>query len=140
MLHKTSAWPLALVYVGLVVYASLYPFVGWRYQGIVPWVFMGSPWPQFWTGFDVAINVLGYLPLGFLLVLSALRTTKLSYAVPLVTLVASVLSFAMESLQSYLPDRVPSNVDLALNALGAWLGASLAWAMEKTGVIDRWSY
>jgi hypothetical protein len=45
----------------------------------------------------------------------------------------------MESLQSYLPVRVSSNVDLAFNTLGAWLGALLAWALEKLGVIDRWS-
>src|SRR5450830_30178 len=138
-MHKTSAWPLALIYVGLIFYASLYPFADWRYQGIVPWAFLSSPLPKYWTGFDVAINVVGYLPLGFLLVLSALRTGRARYAVVLATLVAGVLSLTMESLQSYLPVRVPSNVDLALNTLGAWLGALLAWAMEKLGVIDRWS-
>jgi VanZ family protein len=137
--HKTSARPLALLYVGLIVYASLYPFADWRYQGIVPWAFLDSPWPRYWSGFDVAINVLGYLPLGFLLVLSALRTGRGRYTIGLATLVAGVLSLAMESLQSYLPVRVPSNVDLGLNLLGAWLGALLAWAMEQLGVIDRWS-
>lgn len=137
--HKTSAWPLALICVGLIFYASLYPFADWRYQGIVPWAFLSSPLPKYWTGFDVAANVLGYLPLGFLLVLSALRTGRAQYAVGLTTLVAGVLSLTMESLQSYLPARVPSNVDLALNMLGAWLGALLAGGMEKLGVIDRWS-
>lgn len=138
-MHKTSAWPLALIYVGLIFYASLYPFSNWRYQGIVPWAFLSSPLPKYWTGFDVAINVLGYLPLGFLLVLSALRTGRARHAVVLATLVAGVLSLTMESLQSYLPVRVPSNVDLALNTLGAWLGALLAWTMEKLGFIDHWS-
>lgn len=138
-MHKTSAWPLALIYVGLIVYASLYPFADWRYQGIVPWAFLGSPLPKYWTGFDVASNVLGYMPLGFLLALSALRTGRGRYAVGLATLVAGVLSLTMESLQGYLPARVPSNVDLGLNITGAWLGALLAWAMEKLGIIDRWS-
>lgn len=45
----------------------------------------------------------------------------------------------METLQSYLPSRVPSNVDLALNTLGAWLGACIAWLLEKMGVIGHWS-
>lgn len=139
MLHKTSAWPLALVYVGLVIYASLYPFADWRYQGIVPWAFLGSPWPKYWPVFDVVSNALGYVPVGFLLTLSALRSGRARHAVGLVTLLAFVLSLTMESLQSYLPARVPSNVDLGLNVLGAWLGASLAWTMEKLGVIDRWS-
>ena len=139
MLHKTSAWPLALVYVGLVVYASLYPFADWRYQGIVPWAFLSGPWPKYWTVFDVVSNVLGYVPVGFLLTLSALRSGRTRNAVGLATMVAFVLSLTMESLQSYLPARIPSNVDLGLNVLGAWLGASLAWAMEKLGVIARWS-
>jgi len=138
-MHKTSAWPLALVYAGLIVYASLYPFADWRYQGIVPWAFLSAPWPKYWTGFDVAINVLGYVPLGFLLALSAMRSGRGQYAVVLATLTAGMLSLTMESLQSYLPVRVPSNVDLGLNGLGAWLGAVLAWALEKLGGIDRWS-
>ena len=137
--HKTSAWPLALIYVGLVCYASLYPFSDWRYQGIVPWAYLSSPWPKYWTGFDVTINLLGYLPLGFLLALSALRSGRGRFAVLLATLMAGFLSLVMESLQNYLPLRVSSNVDLGLNVLGAWLGALLAWGLEKWGVIARWS-
>ena len=55
--HKTSAWPLAQAYATLIVYASLYPFSGWRDQGIAPWAFLASPWPKYWTGFDVAANL-----------------------------------------------------------------------------------
>jgi VanZ family protein len=138
-MHKTSALPLALVYIGIIVYASLYPFSDWRDQGIMPWAFLSSPLPKYWTGFDVAINVLGYVPLGFLLVLSALRSGRNHYAVVMAVLVAGVLSLAMESLQSYLPVRVSSNVDLTLNVLGAWVGALVAWVMQKMGVINRWS-
>ena len=138
-MHKTSAWPLACVYVGLIFYASLYPFADWRYQGIVPWAFLTAPLPKYWTGFDVLINVMGYMPLGVLLVLSALRSGRPRFAVALATLMAGVLSLTMESLQSYLPVRVSSNVDLTLNTLGALLGGLLAWALEKFGVIDRWS-
>ena len=122
-MKKTSAWPLALIYTGLIFYASLYPFADWRYQGIVPWAFLGGAPPKYWIGFDVAVNVVGYVPLGFLLVLSALRVGRDRFAVVSATLLAGFLSFSMESLQSYLPARVPSNVDLGLNLLGAWLGA-----------------
>lgn len=138
-MHKSSAWPLALVYVGLIVYASLYPFADWRYQGIVPWAFLSSPLPKYWTGFDVTTNALGYGPLGFLLALGALRSGVPHFALVLATLLAALLSLALESLQSYLPVRVPSNVDLALNILGAWLGAVLAWVLERLGVMERWS-
>ncbi len=138
-MHKTSAWPLALAYVGLIVYASLYPFSAWRDQGIVPWAFLSSALPKYWTGFDVVSNVLGYMPLGFLLVLSALRTGRARFAVVIATLAAGALSLTMESLQGYLPVRVPSNVDLGLNIAGAWFGGLSAWGLERLGFLDRWS-
>ena len=72
--HRTSAWPLALAMICLVIYASLYPFTEWRDQGISPFAFLTAPLPKYWTGFDVAANLGGYMPLGFLLALSALRS------------------------------------------------------------------
>ena len=138
-MHKTTAWPLSLVYVALIVYASLYPFAGWRDQGNAPWSYLVAPLPIYWAGFDVASNVLGYGPLGFLLALSALRTGRGGKAVLWATLSAGALSLVLEALQSYLPARVPSNVDLALNVTGAWLGAVTATTLEKLGAIDHWS-
>jgi VanZ family protein len=110
-MHKTAAWPLALIYAALVIYASLYPFDGWRPVGIAPWTFLAAPLPRYWTGFDVAANLLGYGPLGFLLALSALRTSPRLPAVLLAALGGGLLSLVMESLQTYLPMRVASNVD-----------------------------
>ncbi|MDR7379009.1 VanZ family protein [Rhodoferax ferrireducens] len=138
-MHKTSAWPLALLYAGLVVYASLYPFDGWRDQGIEPWFFITAPWPKYWTGFDVATNLAGYAPLGFLLALSGLRSGRTRVPVLAATLAAGLLSLCMETLQSYLPVRVPSNVDWALNTAGGLLGAVIAALLERLGAIDRWS-
>ena len=138
-MHKTSAWPLALAYCALIVYASLYPFSGWRDQGIVPWAFLMEPLPHYWTGFDVVSNVLGYAPMGFLLTLSALRLRHARGAVWLSTLACGLLSLCMESLQSFLPVRVASNLDLLLNLSGAALGAVTAASLEKLGAIDRWS-
>ena len=137
--HRTSAWPLALATLCLVVYASLYPFSDWRDQGLSPFVFLTEPWPRYWTGFDVGINFLGYAPLGFLLALSALRSGRAAHAVSLAACSAALLSLAMETLQSYLPSRVPSSVDFALNAAGAWVGAVSASWLEKWGVLQRWS-
>ena len=138
-MHKTSAWPLSLVYITLVLYASLYPFTDWRDQGIAPWAFLSAPLPKYWTGFDVAINVVGYAPLGFLLALSLLRTRASGHPVWLALAVGAALSLAMETLQSYLPMRVSSNLDLALNATGTWAGAATAAVLERWGAIDRWS-
>ncbi len=138
-MHKTSAWPLAWIYIALVAYASLYPFSDWRDQGIAPWTFLTAAPPKYWTGFDVATNVFGYAPLGFLLALSAMRSHRVARGVMAATLAGALLSLTMETLQSYLPVRVPSNLDLALNVAGAWLGALLASALERVGAVDRWS-
>jgi VanZ family protein len=138
-MHKTSAWPLALLYIGLIVYASLYPFTDWRDAGYLPWTFLTAPLPRYWTGFDVAINLVGYIPLGGLLALSALRTGRSRYAVLISALCGLVLALTLESLQTYLPARVASKEDLVLNALGAWVGAFGTLLLEKLGAIDRWS-
>lgn len=139
-MHKTSAWPLALIHAALIVFASLFPFDGWRAQGIDPWVFLSAPLPPpYWTGFDVAINVAGYAPLGFLLGLALLRSGHERGAVFLAALAGVLLSLLMEYLQIYLPRRVPSNLDLLLNAIGALAGAAMAALLERWGAIDRWS-
>ena len=138
--RSTSAWPLTLAYMALVIYASLYPFENWRNQGVEPWAFLFQPWPKYWTKFDVIINILGYAPLGFLGALTALRTGRGKHAIWLVTLLILLLSFCLESAQNYLLARVASNVDLALNVLGGLLGALCAWMLEKAGAIDHWSH
>lgn len=144
--HKTSAWPLAGAYAALMVYASLYPFSGWRDQGIEPWAFLFSSWPRYWTWFDVVANVVGYVPLGFLLALSFMRRGSFHFAptnnlaaIAVATLAGGLLSFAMEAAQSFLPYRVPSNVDFGLNIGGSLAGAVVAAGLEMGGAIDRWS-
>ena len=72
-MRKTSAWPLAQAYAALIVYASLYPFSGWRNQGMAHWEYLLAGWPKYWSGFDLVANVTGYVPLGFLLALGFLR-------------------------------------------------------------------
>ena len=138
-MQKTSAWPLAWVYVTLIVYASLYPFDGWRIQGIAPWAFLWAPLPQYWTIFDVISNVLGYAPLGFFFTLAFRRTRPRLPALTVATLMATALSSVMESLQFFLPLRVPSNVDWLLNVAGAWLGGATAVVLTWAGVLARWS-
>ncbi|HEX7888982.1 MAG TPA: VanZ family protein [Ramlibacter sp.] len=146
-MHKTSAWPLSGAYALLVVYASLYPFSGWRNQQIPPWDFLFAGWPKYWTGFDLAANVVGYIPLGFLLALSFIRRGNVRYvashpnlaAIAVAVLAGTGLSLVMEGFQNYLPSRVASNVDFGLNVFGTLLGAVTATALEVGGAIDHWS-
>ena len=135
--RQTSAVSLALASACVVVYASLYPFSGWRDQGLWPLAFLGAPWPRYWTGFDLMVNLLGYSVLGFLLALSVLRGTDWRWPVSLASLAAALLSLSMEALQGYLPVRVPSQLDFILNAVGGWLGALLALMLERLGVLQR---
>ena len=137
--QKTLSWPLAWVTICVIVYASLYPFTDWRNQGISPFAFLFAPLPQYWTRFDVGVNLLGYMPLGFLLALPGLRSARRLWPITAAVLSAAALSLLMETLQNYLPFRVSSNLDLALNAGGAWLGACCARLLQKVGVIDRWT-
>ncbi|MBK7006510.1 MAG: VanZ family protein [Burkholderiales bacterium] len=138
-MHKTAAWPLAVLYAGLIVYASLYPFADWRNQDLAPWFFLSAPPAYYWTGFDVAMNVVGYVPLGGLLALSGLRTRRVRHSVWVAVFACAALSMALETLQSYLPVRVPSREDFMLNTLGAAIGAVLTLLLERLGAIDRWS-
>lgn len=138
--HKSAAWPLAFVYTALVVYASLFPFLGWRDQGMTPWLYLMAPLPRYWTVFDVVANVLGYVPLGFFLSLALIRSGMANGAVRIGIAVGVVLSFGMETLQVYLPARIPSNLDFFLNAAGTAVGAAGAWILNATGVVRRWSH
>jgi len=136
---RTSAWPLAWVYAGLIAYASLYPFGPWRDQGLVPWAFLWAPWPPYWSGFDVVANALGYAPLGFFLALGVLRSGAPNWQLIWAPLAGLVVSACMEMLQVYLPQRVPSSLDFLLNTVGALVGAVLAVWLHRLGVWQRWS-
>ena len=118
-LYLTSGYAL------LIIYASLYPLAGWRDSGGDPRAFLGAAWPRYWTGFDLATNTIAYLPFGFFCT-AALRRLAPLPAWLVASLLGGGLSLALELLQNYLPNRVPSNLDLACNTLGALLGGLLA--------------
>ena len=137
--RRTTAWTLTWLCVLFIVYASLYPLEDWRNQDIPPWSFITAPWPQYQTAFDMSSNFLGYMPLGFWLTLAILRSAKPRWAGVCTGLLgACLLSFLMESLQSYLPQRVPSQVDWLFNTLGGLGGALAAAWLERRGWLYRW--
>ena len=117
---------LATAYTLLAVYGSLHPLTGWIDTGVSPFAFLATAWPRYFTGLDVAVNILAYVPLGFLWLL-ALRPACGRWLAPvLALLIGAVLSLAMESLQNFLPSRVPSSLDLACNLVGTVLGIGVA--------------
>lgn len=136
--QRTLARPLALLLAALIAYASLYPFEGWRLQGGDALSFLWAPFPRFWTAFDVSANLLGYVPLGFLTVLVAIRSGGSRWVVVLAFFLPGLLSLAMETAQVFLPGRVASNVDWLLNTAGGLLGSGVALLLSRTRWLDPW--
>jgi VanZ family protein len=138
--HRSSAAPLAWLYAALIVYASLSPFTGWKQPAGVPLLGFGHmPWQPYWTGFDVVSNLLGYVPLGALLFGAQVRSGRLVGWSALNTVLAgALLSLCLESLQNWLPRRVPSVADWLLNCGGTVLGVLIAMAVRALGGVDRW--
>lgn len=125
----------------LIVYGSLYPFSGWRDQGLSPFEFLVAALPRYITVFDVVANVAAYLPLGFLAVLAAAPPLRWRAAYAAATLLAAVTSLGLETLQNYLPDRIASNLDVAANIAGAFTGAiaghaAARWLIERHGLFN----
>ncbi|HNT38313.1 MAG TPA: VanZ family protein [Rubrivivax sp.] len=137
--HRSLATPLALAMLALVVYASLYPFTGWRWPaGNTPWALLALPWPPWLTPLDEALNFAGYLPLGLLLAVAALHSGwRMHRSLLLALLLPALLSYANEVVQHFLPGRHPSLKDWAMNTLGAAAGALLAAALHAGGVLRR---
>jgi VanZ family protein len=139
--RESSALTLALVFTGLVIYASLYPFSGWFWPAGQPLTAMlMPPWPRYHIGFDDGSNFVGYMPLGALVYASALRRGRGPLAAGAIACaLPSALSWVMEFTQHFLPARYPSLMDWALNSLGAAAGLSLAIAIHSAGAGVRWS-
>ena len=117
-----------LVYALLVIYASLHPFSGWRDQGAGAFAYLTGGLPRYITAFDLVTNFAAYLPLGFFTLLALHPRVRGALAFTAAGLAGCGLSLALEALQTFLPSRIPSNLDLATNTLGAFAGAGLAFA------------
>ena len=129
------------VAVALIAYASLYPLTGWDHPaGWGFWRELALPWPRYATRFDMASNVLGYVPLGGLVALALVRDRRWgagSAAIGAV-LAGSALSLSLELLQHLLPGRVPSALDWVCNTAGSALGVLLALPLQVGGWVDAW--
>ncbi|MCZ2290373.1 MAG: VanZ family protein [Burkholderiales bacterium] len=137
--HRSLAVPLALAMVALVAYASLHPFTGWRWPaGSDPATLLTLPWPPWETPLDETLNFLGYLPLGLLIAVAAMRSGwQVHGAVALAVLAPALLSYACEVTQHFLPTRHPSLKDWTMNALGGASGAALAVLLRSTGALGH---
>ncbi len=126
-----------LAYVFLIVYASWFPFTGWHSNGLSPLLFLeNTRMPRYWTGFDVGVNIVGYMPLGTLIVYSLFPRITGFFAVLIATLCGMFVSGSMEAVQTYLPSRVSSNLDFYTNSAGCCVGA-IVGALSARKLLDH---
>ncbi len=126
----------ALLYALLILYGSLYPFAGWRDNGITAFAYVRAPLPYYWTGFDVITNILAYVPLGILLVFALFPLLRGFWAMLVALSLGGLLSLSVEALQTFLPSRVSSNLDLMTNFSGACIGAVLGVALTRFFLVE----
>ncbi|MFZ6649504.1 VanZ family protein [Undibacterium sp. TJN25] len=114
-----------VAYLFLIVYASWYPFSGWQNDNLAALSDVIRQWPRYWTWFDVLTNVVGYVPLGILLVFVLYPWCRRWLAIILSALFGVLISGTMETVQYFLPSRVTSPLDFLTNSAGALIGAIL---------------
>jgi VanZ family protein len=132
---RKLAWPLqamplaramSLSYALLILYVSLNPFDFDFHNGIAAWAWLDAPLPRFITLFDVSVNILAYIPFGFLVVFAAYPRWRNYVALGLALSLSAALALGVETFQSWLPTRIPSQMDWWANILGGLLGGLLA--------------
>lgn len=140
MQHRSTALPLALAFVALVIYASLYPFAGWRWPPGLQWGdVLSLPWPRWRDRFDEWANLAGYVPLGALVYGAVVRGGGgRRHALAVAIVAPALLSYGVEVAQTFVPQRVPSLKDCAFNVAGAALGAVAAAGLFAVGWVDAW--
>lgn len=130
---------LTLAYGLLIAYACLHPFAGWTPSGLPVFDFLGAPWPKYVTSLDITLNILGFVPFGFLLAAALPARWPRGAVVLLTALSGALLSLSLETVQNFLPTRVASNVDLGANALGALIGSVFGiFAGRRLFAADGW--
>ena len=143
--HSLLPHFLAALYGLAIFYASLQPFEPWMEPAPGASFFLFGPWPPRWVRYDIVSNVVAYVPFGFFVALTQRRRAPangLSVAIA----IGALLSFAMETLQMFLPTRDASVADLLSNTAGTAFGGALALALTRSprtkaaiaSVRDRW--
>lgn len=89
---------------------------------------------------DIIINIFGFMPFGFAVYILLQRRIRSRLILFLMTcLIAVFFSLIIESLQLFLPSRIPSQIDIVCNGLGGFVAACVAnfFIFEKVAKIKR---
>lgn len=120
---------LLLLYAALLVYGSWYPFA-WGEPVAPPLTFLHTL-PTYLDKGDVIQNVLVYMPFGLLVVAWCGRRMPFVAGLLLAAVAGTGLSLGIEAVQQYLPSRVPSLVDVAMNFGGSVIGAMFGGLVSR---------
>lgn len=110
------------VWLLLIAYASLYPFMPWRLPPPDS-VSEALALPRYLMRSDVVFNILAYIPLGTLAALFFRQQRGPKGAIRRAILLGTGISIAMETAQLFIPGRVASVLDVISNAGGTAIGA-----------------
>jgi hypothetical protein len=88
-------------------------------------------------GKSVIKNIVGLVPLGFVLYAWLGARMAPRRAAWIVTLLGAATSITIEILQAYLPTRQSGTSDILTNTLGTWLGLMLYRFLDRHGLIFR---
>ena len=127
-LPGSLAFPLA--YGGLLVYGTLFPLDAFQTSGEHSLLSVLTEWPGHVSLGDVFINAVVYMPFGFLTVIVLRTMCNRMTSLSLASTAGLLLSWMLEYLQYSIPERNTSNLDLALNVCGTFLGAVTAIAID----------
>ena len=132
----------SFLYILLIVYGTLFPLSGWQWDIGGLNILLNATWPSQLTRSDVVVNLLIYIPLGYLLCILVDRiifnSRQPTASMILATLIGAGICILLEYFQTFLPSRITSYVDIALNTAGTMLGAALAVMTGKNTAFAFW--
>ena len=99
------------------------------------------PWVEFQpdrsSAVDIAVNIAGFVPLGFLLSAFLWSTTRSHRPVLTAIVIGALISLTIELLQVYIPQRSSGMTDVITNTLGTAMGAILCGQQKVRAVSAR---
>lgn len=105
------------------------------HKAILQW-----PWddrPDRSYAVDIAVNIAGFAPLGFLLSAFLWSATRSQRPILTAILIGALISLTIELLQAYIPQRTSGMTDIITNTLGTAMGAVLCGQQRVKGLLGR---
>lgn len=124
---KTPLAMLFILFTAFIFYGALFPFHDWRVPSRPTLTILFYDWLDHIFLFDIVQNLLLFFPFGLLLgslLLQRKLPAKKTLLIP--TLASFGISLTVELLQTFNPVRIPSLLDITLNVISGFWGASMA--------------